>query len=126
MSVFVDRGAFDVIKLRGGNQVRVRRGLSAAEDAALQDKLVQMEFDTETRSARVISGQLMSHRLSIVKAYVLDWDFTDGEGKVVPYKPEAVDELRPEVAREIAEAIDGLETIRQEGAEKKELTPSAT
>ena len=125
MTVFVDRGAFDTIKLRGGNEVRVRQRLSAAEEAALQGKLVRWEFDSATQETRVTTGNWAEYRLDVLKAHIVGWDFADDKGEPVPYAPVLVGDLDADVAREIAEAIDALDTARKADTEKKGKTRSA-
>ncbi len=119
MSRFVDKTATDEIILKNGDRVQVRRGLTAAELGALYEAAAQMEYDTVTQQAKMTGVRWGSGRSRTLKAYIVDWNFQDDDGKPVPYKPELVDELDEATVDELNEALGKLMEARDAERTKK-------
>lgn len=117
MSRFVSEKTVEVT-LADGDHVWVRERLNAAQQADLARHMMHVRFDAATRQMVADEGDWHRNRIEICRAYLVRWDFVDESGQPVEYRPALVETLDPDAVAEIAEAIDALQTARQETARK--------
>lgn len=115
----MNRQATDELILAGGDKVKVRQRLTAAEEAELTRGLMRLRVDGATGTVDVQEGDWHLQRLAVVKAYILGWNFTDEDGTPVPFNLEKVDDLDGDTIEEIARLIDVAQKERRELREKK-------
>ena len=112
------------LSLSGGDEwIDVKKTLNAGETRRVFARLVK----TMRTGGESFSTELDPEKVGVTKLveYIVGWSFKDSEGKPVPVSEAALDNLMPDVYRELIELIDKHEDEQKKASEAaKEKNPT--
>lgn len=92
----------DTLTLSDGDFLVVKRRLSIGEErAAFQQIVGKISIDNGWRQPNV---ELLG--MAEIAAYLVDWSFTDAQGKRVPVSLAAIKQLDPDTYAEVEQAVN--------------------
>jgi hypothetical protein len=112
------------LELSDGDWIEIKKQLSVGDDRRYRSAGLKRLTGAPGSNAASVDVDWAELALARVTTYLIDWSFTDANGKSINVSPQAIQELQPDDFEEIDAVI--VKHIEEMTAEKKANAGSPT